>query len=150
MTSDDHDEALTDRLRAALAAADPVPPTILAAANAAFTWRTIDAELAELVSDSALAHEVGVRSTGTTRRITFRAGGIEVDILIADEREMRLMGQLVPSGAARVELQTPHQVRETTTDDLGRFSFADLPAGSVRLLVERPGRTSVATDWILV
>jgi len=40
-------------LRSVIERADPVPPPVVAAAKASFTWRTIDSELAELVADSA-------------------------------------------------------------------------------------------------
>ena len=38
----------------ALRTAEPVPDRVIAGARAAWTWRTIDEELAELVFDSAL------------------------------------------------------------------------------------------------
>ena len=44
MARDTHDD-LQALLGAALDAADPVPPHVLAAAHAAIGWRTIDAEL---------------------------------------------------------------------------------------------------------
>ena len=42
-------------LRSVIDRADPVPQAVVAAARAAYTWRTIDAELAELTADSAMA-----------------------------------------------------------------------------------------------
>src|SRR3954447_12070309 len=47
------DDATLEELRALLTRMDPVPDRLDEAARAAFTWRTIDAELAELMADSA-------------------------------------------------------------------------------------------------
>lgn len=43
------DRALLDRLAKALAAADPPPPDLVANARRLLAWRTVDAELAELL-----------------------------------------------------------------------------------------------------
>ena len=67
------DDVLLDELRALVADDDPVPERVLAAARGSFTWRTIDAELAALVYDSALDAErlTAVRSADTVRLLTF-------------------------------------------------------------------------------
>ena len=53
MTYHEHpDEQLLSDVGAAIAAADEVPASVIEAAKASFTWRTVDAELAELVFDS--------------------------------------------------------------------------------------------------
>jgi len=49
------DHALEDRLGKALAAADPAPPALAQTAYELFTWRTVDAELAELLRAPAAA-----------------------------------------------------------------------------------------------
>ena len=41
-----------EALARAVQAIEPVPADVVAAAKASFTWRTIDAELAELTFDS--------------------------------------------------------------------------------------------------
>ena len=70
------DDATTEAdLRALFAHVDPVPPLLDDAARAAFTWRTIDAELAELMRDSADASEEAallVRSGGGPRQAELR------------------------------------------------------------------------------
>ena len=53
----DKDATTEAELRALFARVDPVPPLLDDAARAAFTWRTVDAELAELMRDSADASE---------------------------------------------------------------------------------------------
>ena len=66
------DDELLELVGRALRAAEPVPDQVVAGARAAWTWRTIDEELAELVFDSA-AELTGVRSEDTARQLTFRA-----------------------------------------------------------------------------
>jgi hypothetical protein len=69
MNDADIDQML-GRLRAVASRADPVPAGVVVAARGAFQWRTIDAELAELVYDSWVDDValVGVRATGGPRR----------------------------------------------------------------------------------
>ena len=50
----DDDEALLSELRRVTNELDPIPEHVLTAAHAAIGWRTIDAELAELIADSAV------------------------------------------------------------------------------------------------
>ena len=77
------DDALQELLGLALRQADPVPEHVLAAARGAFTWRTIDQELADLVFDSA-TELMGVRDHGGTRQLTFQAPGLEIEVMVAD------------------------------------------------------------------
>ena len=49
------DEVLAARLGRTLAVADPAPPALREAAYQLLTWRTVDAELADLL-DAGLAH----------------------------------------------------------------------------------------------
>ena len=68
------DDELLELVGRALRTAEPVPDRVIAGARAAWTWRTIDEELAELVFDSAV-ELTGVRSEDTARQLTFRAPG---------------------------------------------------------------------------
>ena len=69
------DDALQELLGIGLQDADPVPEHVLAAARGAWTWRTIDQELADLVFDSATELS-GVRDRGGARQLTFQAPGV--------------------------------------------------------------------------
>lgn len=149
MSEHDH-ERLQDLLTEALAAADPVPDHVLEAAREAFTWRTIDAELAELVYDSAEEEPVGIRSAGTSRQMTFRAPGMEIEMMVMAEGVRRLVGQLVPPQQAVVELRRGESVRETATDGLGRFSFEGVPTGPVQVAVVGDDDSRVVSEWTVV
>ncbi|MDH3499420.1 MAG: hypothetical protein OEM97_04810 [Acidimicrobiia bacterium] len=148
-TSHWSDEQLMAELGATLDELDPVPTAATEFAKAAFTWRTIDAELAELVFDSADDQLTGVRSTGGARQMTFRAPGLEIEVVVMAEGARRLVGQLVPPQAAEIELLYQGEVRSASSDSLGRFTFLDVPVGpvSIRCMVEG---TTVQTDWMIV
>ena len=120
------DDALQELLGLALRQADPVPEHVLAAARGAFTWRTIDQELADLVFDSA-TELMGVRDHGGTRQLTFQAPGLEIEVMVADPDTRRLVGQLVP---ARSDNRAPGRHRnslEQESDRFGRFTFDGAP-----------------------
>ncbi len=145
------DDDLLELVGRALRAADPVPDRVLEGARAAWTWRTIDQELAELIFDSA-AELTGVRSEDTARQLTFRAPGMEIEVMVVDEASRRIVGQLVPPGAHNVQLLSSDDVvREETTDRLGRFAFDAVAPGPVRLAVIDPDGTAVVTtEWTLL
>ncbi len=146
------DEQLLNRLAQALDAAEPLPEGMIDAAKATFTWRTIDAELAALVFDSATEELAGVRSTDATRQMTFRTPGVEIELVVVSETSRRLVGQLVPPQAAEIELHHEDETRTVQSDNLGRFTFHDVPVGSVRLTCKLTGEgeTTVQTEWIII
>jgi hypothetical protein len=131
-----------------------VPPLLDDAARAAFDWRTIDEELAELMHDSAASEEeagaVLVRSGGGPRQLSFEAEhlGIELEVTNVGERERRFAGQLLPPAPARVTFELAGFSEEAVTvqaDELGRFVLDRFRAGIMRLRVG-----SVAIPWINV
>ena len=144
--SDDELLALVGR---ALRTADPVPDRVLEGARAAWTWRTIDDELATLVFDSA-AELTGVRSEDTARQLTFRAPGMEIEVMVVDEATRRVVGQLVPPGSFTITLLVGDAELTHPSDRLGRFSFDEVAPGPVRLVVTDPDGTAVvSTEWVL-
>lgn len=144
------DETTLGILRHGLAEADPIPEYVRAAAREAILWRTLDAEMAQLVFDSAVDELAGVRSAGSDRQVTFRAPGVEIEVgvMAVDGRE--ITGQLVPPQSATVELRSGETIRETVTDRLGRFRFADVASGSVAIVVITDDGTRIATEWMVV
>lgn len=138
-------------LRSVIDRADPVPAAIIEAARAAYTWRTIDAELAELTADSAMA-AAGVRSSSAPRLLTFEGAGVEVEVEVAQTgATRRLSGQLVPVGPAQITVRWSGGSQGTTADDLGRFAVERIPAGSVSLAIVRVGADQpVVTSWISI
>lgn len=143
------DDELVEAIKAGLELNDPVPTSALEAAKAAFTWRTIDAELAELVYDSAESGLVGVRGEAA-RQVTFRSPGVEIEVMVIDERARRIVGQLVPPQQATVEVHTSAGVREQGSDSLGRFSFEGIAPGPVKLSVQTADGGTVVTEWTII
>ncbi|MDJ0496795.1 MAG: hypothetical protein QNJ89_03130 [Acidimicrobiia bacterium] len=164
MTEHYSDEQLLNRLAEALDSADPMPPEVAEAAKATFTWRTIDAELAALVFDSASDELVGVRGaetgrdaetaggTDSARQMTFRTPGVEIELVVVSETSRRLVGQLVPPQAAEIELHHEDFTATAQSDSLGRFLFHDVPTGSVRLTCRLPDEDGavIQTEWIII
>ena len=144
-TEPDND-ALQELLSIGLQDADPVPEHVLAAARGAWTWRTIDQELAALVFDSATELS-GVRDRGGARQLTFQAPGLEI---VADPATRRLVGQLVPARPATVELESTDGKLGQEVDRFGRFTFDAVPAGPVRISVTAPDGSAIATDWVVL
>jgi len=149
------EERLLDELRALGRAVDPVPDEVESFAKAALGWRRIDAELAELLSDSALDREAlaAVRSShARTRSVTFQATDLELDVDVQPgERAIVLLGQLSPAERATVEAQRDDSTiaASTETDDLGRFRLQLDEGGRMRLLVRRdPPAPLVETSWL--
>ncbi len=99
----EHDDQLIATLGDAIRRADPVPENVLAGARAAFTWRTIDAELAELVFDSA-SELTGVRSETSPRQVTFQAPGVEIEVMVIENGQRRIVGQLIPPSEVTIQL----------------------------------------------
>ncbi len=147
------DDELERDLKSAAQLLDPIPPRLLRDAMDIFGWRTIDAELAELVFDSADAHAAElVRGSGQPRLLTFQASDLSIELeLTGGGPERRIAGRLVPARPADVEIRYGVLQRTVTTDELGRFSVTLPGSGPVSLRCRAAGGTAswqVVTDWI--
>jgi hypothetical protein len=151
------DDVLEAELRRLASLADPVPASVLEVAKAGLAWRTINADLAELSYDSMLEGAgagTGYRG-GPGRELTFESDGFVVDLQVAESTDANgrgsLLGQLVPSQEAVIEIRTPTEVMEVTADGLGRFQVPRPGPGPIRLCCRlADGRTAIATDWVTV
>jgi hypothetical protein len=154
----DPEELLMAELRGLFADIDPVPPLVIETAKASLGWRRRDADLAELLSDSALEEEAFALARGgdaTARAVTFTSTGLTIDIEVhVDEPERTLLGQLSPPSPATIEIQTmADEPLSTEADRLGRFRVRLPSGGPIRLRVlgaERESRPPVETSWITV
>jgi hypothetical protein len=128
------DERLLAELGAALDDAEPVPDDLVGFATASLTWRTVGAELAELLFDSAQDETVAVRAAPTAagRLLSFGHGerGVELEL-----DAVRLVGVVRPAGRYAVELQGTGATDATTSDAGGMFEVATPPPGPLRLVV---------------
>ncbi|HZD00373.1 MAG TPA: hypothetical protein VFA46_09345 [Actinomycetes bacterium] len=152
---DDENESLVRELRATASRVDPVPSALKAAAKAGLSWRTVDAELAELAFDSLVDDPAGalVRAEQGARLLSFEASSlaIELEVVVAGARR-HLVGQLDPPQAAEVEVRHPRGTRTVDADQLGRFA-AEVSAGPVSLRCRAgaaPPGAAVVTAWVSV
>lgn len=163
------DDRLTGRARSELAALDD--EALLAAlgdavgaeaddelrrsaARAAFTWRGVDVELAELLHDSALDAGAAVRAVGTAGRRTLSFGwdGLTLELEIADGE---LIGEVLgdtagttqPGEPVTVRVQRPGAAdREAVVDAAGFFRVPEVGTGPTRFQV-RAGTVLLTTGW---
>jgi hypothetical protein len=148
------DTELEEELRQVAAQIEPVPPGLIQAAVDAFTWRTIDADLAELVFDSMSDRRETalVRGSRQDRLLSFRAGGLTIEVEVTVTGSTRgLTGQIVPPQLATVQIRHRDGAVTRQADELGCFSADSLPAGPVRLscrMAAAAGRPPVVTDWL--
>ncbi|MGY1650320.1 hypothetical protein [Geodermatophilus sp. SYSU D01119] len=142
----DGDDDLLDELRAAVRGAGTPTAAMTEAARAAFSWRTVDAELAALTSDSLVDEPAGVRGSPTgPRDLVFEGRTASVEVA---RDEDCLVGQLVPAGPGRVSLLHPGgEVDRTEADELGRFRFDRTVTGPARLRCSTPAG-EVVTEWV--
>jgi hypothetical protein len=153
----EHDETgLEEELRQAAARFDPVPGELLRAADEAYTWRTIDAELAELAYDSLVDQDEISLVLGPPERrlLSFQAGRLTIDLEITRTGSARgLVGQLVPPRPATVEIRVGGTSIAVDADELGRFRAGPVSAGPMSLRCSvgpaEPG-TAVVTDWVSI
>ena len=143
------DDELLAQLAEAQAVAESVPREFIQAGKAAYAWRNIDAELAELVYDSALEAHAGasVRAEQAhLRAFTFTSSALTIEIEVTDKA---MLGQVVPVQAGEVEVLTPAgSAQVEPIDDVGCFTVRPVPVGSFRLNCRTDGGTVISTGWL--
>jgi hypothetical protein len=144
------DDELLQELRAALQE-EPVAESVIRAAQAAFTWRTVDAELELLSLDAsdALAAGALVRGDEPGAQRTFAFHGerlsVEIEIDVAG-----IVGQLTPAQPGQVMLVTAEGPQATAqADEMGCFTFPPPTPGPLRLDC-RVGTDHFATEWVTI
>jgi hypothetical protein len=142
-------EDLEGALRGLFRDVDRVSSAAREAANAAFGWRSVNAELARLTADSGreLAHLRG----GPPRLLTFAVDRLLIELEVSPGDGPALIGQLDPPQAAEVTVEAAAGPRTTRADEHGRFLVPDL-AGSWTRVVVTPadqGTGPVVTEWFL-
>jgi len=149
-----NDEDLLVRLRVICEEVDPMPDLVLETARAAFTLRRLDAELAELILDSAdePAGAVAVRAAGLAdiRMLSFAAGPLRVELQVTERDGWRhLVGHVTGVELTAAVLETPAGRRALETDD-GVLIAEHVPAGRVRFRLAVATGTAYVTSWIQV
>jgi hypothetical protein len=147
----DDDETLLADLAAALNDIAPMRDAVAERGRGAYTWRTIDDELAlaGISFDSMLETASDLRDgdDGAPRVLIFDAEGISVELEVAPDR---VAGQILPPSAGQilVEMQdAPEATITVEADDLGFFVLPSITARIMRLRCET-STARLVTEWV--
>ncbi len=145
----DDDEQLWRELQAAVHESQTVNPRHVAAAQAAFSWRTVDAELLRL-SEAADGSDLAlVRGNDPAdRRLSlFQGPTSSIELEFADGRAT---GQILPAQACRlVKTSVEGVVTEVDVDESGFFQVTVEERERFRLRFDADGKSHV-TEWVTV
>ncbi|WP_211357291.1 hypothetical protein [Nocardioides rubriscoriae] len=156
------DDELMAALAQAVAEAGAVPDRRREAARAAFSWRTVDAELAELLHDSALDAGAAVRSGSAPgvdepRTLSFGSGALALEVEVDGEVVMgQVVGPTPAPGAATVALQRAEGAEGGEGDEVvvevdaaGFFRVEGVVSGPVRFVVRADG-WALTSPWVVL
>ena len=141
------DDELMTALAEAVAEGDELTDRRRADAQAAFTWRTVDEELMELLHDSSLEAGAAVRSAGETteRVLSFGVGEITLELELDGDV---VIGQVLPGQLGTVALQRiDAESRTFATDEAGFFRIQGVTPGLARFVVTVSNET-LTTTWV--
>jgi hypothetical protein len=117
-----------------------------AAAEAAYSWRTIDAELASLTEDSFLHGAVHAHAASApARALVFEGSRLTVELTVSDDQ---LVGQLAPATAGTVTVSSPAgELAHTAIGADGRFAVSRPDHGPMRLRLSTQSGELI-TEWV--
>ncbi len=124
----------------------PLPPRLVDDAKALFTWRTVDRELAELLSDS-LDLTAAVRSTASSvRHLEFGTPerGVRLDHLVVGRA---IVGEVVGLRATTVTAERADGAAERAAVAEDRFQLTVRP-GPVRFVLADGDVPVLVTEWV--
>jgi len=148
-----HDDELIGLLSETLDAIDTPPTTLINAARGAYTWRTVDTEIAALAADTTMALPAGTRSSTSARVLTFNSGDTTIVLEIAKEHQVRrVLGQVLDAARATVEVRHNNGSVAADTDEWGRFRASPLPDGPLSAVCrfDDHERLPISTTWATV
>lgn len=155
----DEERILAD-LRRIAASVDPVPSHVVECARAALGLRRLDAELLDLVRDSADDRSglLTVRGETDVRMLSFEFPPVTVEIQVTEQRggcDLIAHVSGIELASAQVEAQVGTRTasrpdrRDLDTDD-GTLVVERLPNGLVRLHLTAVDGRLYATSWIRI
>jgi hypothetical protein len=114
---------------------DPVPSDLVDRLQFSITLDALDAELAELQQQPALAFRSEQASVANT--LTFASDSLTAMVAISPDGpdRVRIDGWIAPGAEAVVELRQGALVRRVSADADGRFVFEDVAHGLTRFMV---------------
>jgi hypothetical protein len=144
------DDQLLEVLRDALTSASDMPPGLVEAGKAVYSWRTIDAELAALTYDSAWEDDEVVLTraaeSATLRRLTFASETLSIELELTPGE---MLGQVSPPQGGTVRLVAGSDDLGTTpVDELGFFVVRPVPRRPFQLICRTDSGATVQTGWV--
>ena len=130
-----------------------MPEHLVRQAEASYTWRTFDAELLELLVDSASDELAVVREQQLQRFMVFGAGerGVHFECSWIAGSGFELAGFVVPAGAYQVRAEQPPDELIVETDGSGQFRITGARAETTRLTIRtQPGAELMVTPWFVL
>ncbi len=139
------DERLLAALAEVLAVDEPLTQaTVEVVEHEAFTFRRVDAELAELLYDTAVEEEAGVRG-GDGRSLSFAVAGHELDVEL--QPGDTIVGRVSPPDV-EISVESSAGATPVQLDRLGRF-IAAVPGSRLRFLLSAAASARrIVTPWI--
>ncbi|GAA3723541.1 hypothetical protein [Salinactinospora qingdaonensis] len=149
------DEWFVIRALGGSAPVDPMPAELPAKARVGYRARRPEADVADLVDDSATDPPRGVRELSAfgegTRLLTFATPDVHVRLEITSrDRLCDIVGQLTPGGAGTVEVRWDDGATTATVDTAGAFVVHNIPPGPMSIVFHRTGQSPLATRWVTV
>ncbi|WP_353952241.1 hypothetical protein V6K52_02005 [Knoellia sp. S7-12] len=146
------DERALALIRTRLDLVDPVPVDLTERVKFAMTVASLEAEIAHLMNDSAMAGATRTTEYDRASTVTFESEGLSIMVTLepVDRDVVRVRGWVTAPGA-EVELRERSRSQEATADDEGRFVFERVDHGTVHLVIRRhdePGSRPVITPGI--
>ena len=142
---------LTARLQATNA--DPPPDALLAAARAAYSWRSLDTDLCRPAYDSLLDESLtATRGRHDARMLRFTNDDLSIDLEITTDDDARsLVGQVTPPAVTELTIRHGGAHESVLTSDaLGRFLLDGASAGPLSVRCRTSQETTLTTDWVLI
>jgi hypothetical protein len=149
------DDEMLAELRALRRRAEPAPPGAVAAAVAAFRWRSVAGAIAGLEFDSVVDDDdqlARVRDSAAERRLRFVGAGRAIEVALVDNNRA-LAGRVDPPLPGSMVLRHPDGATlSVPVDETGQFFFEAVGRGPVSL---RPVPADGAagdfeTEWVTI
>jgi hypothetical protein len=149
------DDEMLEELRGLRHRAELAPPVAVAAAVAAFSWRSVADAVAELEFDSIVDDDdqvARVRDDGAERRLRFVGAGRAVEVALVDNNRA-LAGRVDPPLPGSMVLRHPDGATSSVpVDERGRFFFTSVGRGPVSLRPVSADGTlgDFETEWVTI
>lgn len=128
---------------------EPIPEYLVRLAQESYTWRDVDAEMLDLLIDSARDELVLVRAESLQRFMAFGSNDRGVHFECRRQGSgFSVHGSVVPEGIHEVRAHRSGQDDIiASTDTLGSFSFDRLEKGSMRFTIGLEDGQTMRTPW---